>query len=103
MGSSRPCPIKMIIFIAGIDFHPLIHGTSLITLPHPAENRLHDGIDFLQGIESVESMLWSLKVSKFGLIIQLGMVMIRIRARICKRLWSPGIDSEESVPPSYVA
>ncbi len=25
------------------------------------------------------------------------------RARICKRLWSPGIDSEESTPPTYVA
>ncbi len=25
------------------------------------------------------------------------------RARICKRLWSPEIDSEESTPPSYVA
>jgi hypothetical protein len=25
-----------------------------------------------------------------------------IRARICKRLWSPGIDSEESTPPGYV-
>ncbi len=25
------------------------------------------------------------------------------RARICKRLWSPGIDSEESIPPAYVA
>ncbi len=23
-------------------------------------------------------------------------------ARICKRLWSPGIDSEESIPPAYV-
>ncbi len=25
------------------------------------------------------------------------------RARICKRLWSPGIDSEESISPAYVA
>jgi hypothetical protein len=25
------------------------------------------------------------------------------RARICKRLWSPGIDSKESIPPAYVA
>ncbi len=24
-------------------------------------------------------------------------------ARICKRLWSPGIDFEESVPPAYAA
>jgi hypothetical protein len=24
-------------------------------------------------------------------------------ARICKRLWSPGIDSGESIPPAYVA
>jgi hypothetical protein len=24
-------------------------------------------------------------------------------ARICKRLWSPGIDSEEAIPPAYVA
>ncbi len=24
-------------------------------------------------------------------------------ARICKRLWSPGINSEESIPPAYVA
>ncbi len=26
-----------------------------------------------------------------------------MRARICKRLWSLGIDSEESIPPAYVA
>ena len=25
------------------------------------------------------------------------------RARICNRLWSPGIDSEKSIPPAYVA
>jgi hypothetical protein len=25
------------------------------------------------------------------------------RAGICKRLWSPGIDSEKSIPPVYVA
>ncbi len=25
------------------------------------------------------------------------------RVRICKRLWSPGIDSEESISPAYVA
>jgi hypothetical protein len=25
------------------------------------------------------------------------------RARICKRLWSPRIDSEDSIPPAYVA
>jgi hypothetical protein len=25
------------------------------------------------------------------------------RARICKRLWSPGINSENSIPPAYVA
>jgi hypothetical protein len=25
------------------------------------------------------------------------------RARICKRLWRPGIDAEESIPPAYVA
>jgi hypothetical protein len=25
------------------------------------------------------------------------------RARICKRLWSPGIESEKSIPPAYVA
>jgi hypothetical protein len=28
---------------------------------------------------------------------------LEFRARICKRLWSPGIDSEESTPPAYVA
>ncbi len=27
----------------------------------------------------------------------------RVRGRICKRLWSPGIDSEESISPAYVA
>jgi hypothetical protein len=25
------------------------------------------------------------------------------RGRICKRLWSPGIDSEEPIPPAYAA
>ncbi len=28
--------------------------------------------------------------------------MSKVRARICKLLWSPGIDSEESIPPAYV-
>ncbi len=28
---------------------------------------------------------------------------LRIRARICKHLRSPGIDSKESIPPAYVA
>ena len=28
---------------------------------------------------------------------------MKYRARICKRLWSPGIDSEESISPAYVA
>ncbi len=27
----------------------------------------------------------------------------KARVRICKRLWSPGIDSKESIPPAYVA
>jgi hypothetical protein len=27
----------------------------------------------------------------------------RARARICNRLWSPGIDTEKSIPPDYVA
>jgi hypothetical protein len=29
--------------------------------------------------------------------------MKEIRARIFKRLWSPGIDSKTSIPPAYVA
>jgi hypothetical protein len=29
--------------------------------------------------------------------------VIVFRARICKCLWSPGIDSEESISPAYVA
>jgi hypothetical protein len=29
--------------------------------------------------------------------------VIQVRARICKSLWSPGIDSEESTPPAYLA
>ncbi len=28
---------------------------------------------------------------------------IKVRARIFKRLWSPGIDSKASIPPAYVA
>jgi hypothetical protein len=28
---------------------------------------------------------------------------LEIRARICKSLWSPGIDSEESMPLGHVA
>ncbi len=27
----------------------------------------------------------------------------KCRARICKRLWSPGIDKEETIPPAYEA
>ncbi len=29
--------------------------------------------------------------------------MGKTRARICKRLWSPGIESAESISPAYVA
>ncbi len=28
---------------------------------------------------------------------------VHSRARICNRLWSPGIDSEKSIPPAYLA
>jgi hypothetical protein len=28
---------------------------------------------------------------------------LKDRARIYKRLWRPGIDSEDSIPPAYVA
>jgi hypothetical protein len=28
---------------------------------------------------------------------------MRSRARICKRFWSPGIDSDGPIPPAYVA
>ncbi len=34
---------------------------------------------------------------------RLSFLWIRIRARICKRLWNPGIDSEEPTPPAFVA
>ncbi len=30
-------------------------------------------------------------------------ILVNTRARICNRLWSPGIDSEKSIPPAYVA
>jgi hypothetical protein len=29
--------------------------------------------------------------------------LLKDRARICKRLWRPGIDSEDSLPLAYVA
>jgi hypothetical protein len=32
-----------------------------------------------------------------------GRLKPQTRARICKRLWSPGIDSEESILPAHVA
>ncbi len=44
------------------------------------------------GIGSLESILELLKGKNFGL-----------RARIFKRLWSPGFDSMASIPPAYVA
>ncbi len=28
--------------------------------------------------------------------------MEAVRARICKSLWGPGIDSDDSIPPAYV-
>ncbi len=30
-------------------------------------------------------------------------IVLSYRSRICKRLWSPGIDAMESIPPAYVA
>jgi hypothetical protein len=35
--------------------------------------------------------------------VGLGLSYQPARARSCKRLWSPGIDSEESISPAYVA
>jgi hypothetical protein len=32
-----------------------------------------------------------------------GLSYLPARACICKRFWSPGIDSEEMIPPAYVA
>jgi hypothetical protein len=40
---------------------------------------------------------------KGGLNISEEMKGIVIRARIFKRLWSPGIDTKASIPPAYVA
>jgi hypothetical protein len=34
---------------------------------------------------------------------KIGFFRFHTRARICKRLWSPRIDSKESIPPVYVA
>jgi hypothetical protein len=52
---------KMLIFKAIIDFSSSSIPSQLP--PPPAdENRFHDGIDFSQGIDSVESMPGSLKV-----------------------------------------
>ncbi len=47
-----------------------------------SQNPFYAGIYFSQWIDSVLINAW---------------------ARICKRLWSPGIDSKESIPPAYVA
>ncbi len=34
---------------------------------------------------------------------QYSLILSQSRARICKRLRSPGIDFEEAIPPAYVA
>ncbi len=35
--------------------------------------------------------------------VGIGLLYRLPRARICSRLWSPGINFEESIPPAYVA
>ncbi len=35
--------------------------------------------------------------------VGIGLTNRLARARLCKRLWSPGIDTEETIPPAYVA
>jgi hypothetical protein len=37
------------------------------------------------------------------LLRRLCLQMEAVRARICKSLWGPGIDSDDSIPPAYVA
>jgi hypothetical protein len=37
-----------------------------------------------------------------NLEVKIIILKVESRARICKSLWSPGIDSKESIPPSYV-
>jgi hypothetical protein len=36
-------------------------------------------------------------------VLHTGNITFEVRARILKRLWSPGIDSKASIPPAYVA
>jgi hypothetical protein len=54
MESIRPCPIQCYFLKLDSTFHPLQY---LLKNPSPAaENRFHDGIDFLQGVDSEEWM-----------------------------------------------
>jgi hypothetical protein len=36
-------------------------------------------------------------------VLHTGNITFEVRARIFKRLWSPGIDSKASIPSAYVA
>jgi hypothetical protein len=43
------------------------------------------------------NILWGLRTEQERVVIR------PARARIFKRLWSPGIDTKERIPPAYVA
>jgi hypothetical protein len=48
--------------------------------------------------------IWSIVLSdRRCFLAEYAITWRTIRARIFKRLWSPGIDSKASIPPSYVA
>ncbi len=44
-----------------------------------------------------------LDMPRSGLLRRLCLQMEAVRARICKSVWGPGIDSDYSIPPGYVA
>ena len=59
-----------------------------------------DKSDFLMGAAELLAGTWQTKTKTFGMENMEG---IAARACIFKRLWSPGIDSKEWIPPAYVA
>ncbi len=54
------------------------------------------------GVESIQTK-WKKKSSVLFFLFQNQQQQLSSRARIFKRLWSPGVDSKEWIPPAYVA
>jgi hypothetical protein len=81
---------------------PIQNKYSILSSPgaHSHEVNLHTALKSDWDQWGIKKWFWALVFYKNRRAV---LSIALARARICKCLWSPGINSEESIPPAYVA